>query len=353
MAVKLVTTGADLRGVIVGAGFFAAFQAEAWRRIPGVRIVAVADIDRARAQAFADQWEIPTAYGDAGDMLAGERPDFVDIVTRPESHLALATLAAEHGAHVICQKPLAPSWDLSVAVVSVCAARGVRCLVHENWRFQPWYRACRRLIDENMLGRIFYLGFCMRTGDGRGPAPYAAQPYFREMQRFLVYETGVHFLDTARYLAGNIDSVYCRTRRLNSGIRGEDFAIIQVAFAGGVEGLIDANRIAGPVPSDLAMATLRIDGDRGTLRTTGDGRLWLTEYGEPERPYIYDIPMQGYRCDSVKATQEHLAAALRSGARAETEGHDYLATVAAMFACYESADTGLPVVPRKPPRIAA
>jgi hypothetical protein len=52
------------------------------------------------------------------------------------------------------------------------------------------------------------------------------------------------------------------------------------------------------------------------------------------------------RGDSVRALQDHLAAALRSGARAECEGADYLMTTAAMFACYRSAETGQPVSPQ-------
>ena len=45
----------------------------------------------------------------------------------------------------------------------------------------------------------------MRTGDGRGPEPYQPQPYFRDMERLLVYETAVHFLDTFRFLGGEFD----------------------------------------------------------------------------------------------------------------------------------------------------
>src|SRR4051794_3013242 len=98
-----------LNGVMIGAGFFAHFQAEAWRRIDGVRIVAVADAAPGRAAAFAAQYGIPRSYTDAAAMLAREGADFADIVTRPESHRELTALAAGHVRAVICQKPMAPS----------------------------------------------------------------------------------------------------------------------------------------------------------------------------------------------------------------------------------------------------
>jgi predicted dehydrogenase len=278
-------------------------------------------------------------------MLDRERPDFVDIVTRPDSHLAIARLAANAGVHVICQKPMAPTMADAAAMISACADRGVRLLIHENWRWQPWYREIRRLVDAGVFGRIFHLGFRMRTGDGRGADAYPAQPYFREMPRLLIYETLVHFLDTFRYLAGEIDRVWCRTSRINPLIKGEDCAWIDLQFSGGCHGLIDANRISGPAPPETAFGTLTLEGERAALRMTPEGRLWLTEYGSDERQHEFTIPACGYKGDSVKAVQQHFVHCLNTGLPAESEGRDYLQTLAAVFACYESAAAGKPILP--------
>ena len=126
-----------MKGAIVGGGFFAGFHMDAWQRMPDVEIVAVVDTDAGRAKEFAEKWNIPRVYGDVREMIALERPDFVDIATRPEAHLHLTALAAEAKVHVICQKPMAPTWEESVAMVDVCRENGVRLLMHENWRWQP------------------------------------------------------------------------------------------------------------------------------------------------------------------------------------------------------------------------
>jgi D-apiose dehydrogenase len=333
-----------LIGVMIGAGYFAGFQAEAWGRIPGAQIAAVADPVPGRAEEFAARWRIPRAYTDPRSMLQAEQPDFVDIVTRPETHLELASLAAAQGCHVICQKPVAPTWEECLAMVRRCDEAGVRLLVHENWRWQPWYREIRRLLDHNVLGRPFHLGFHIRTGDGRGPEPYEVQPYFREMERFLVQETLVHFLDTARYLGGEIRTVFCRTARINPVIRGEDCALIQLDFEDGMQGVIDANRISGPLPPPLAFGTCTVEGELGSIRLSPDGRLWLTECGQDEVAHPFHTTDQGYKGDSVRACQEHLLSCLRSGLPAESEGREYLKTAAAVFACYQSAETGEAVV---------
>ncbi len=331
---------APLRGVMFGAGYFAGFQAEAWRRVEGAQITAVADPQRERAEAFAQEWGIPRTYADGAEMLEAERPDFVDIVTRPDTHLPLAELAASHGAHVICQKPMAPSWDECTAMVEGCRRAGFRLLIHENWRWQPWYREVRRLIDAGALGRPFHVGFRMRTGDGRGPEPYPVQPYFRQMERFLLFETAVHFLDTFRYLMGEISEVYCRTGRINPEIAGEDYALIQLGFRKGGHGLIDANRISGPNPPSVAFGSLRLEGETGMIRLTPDGRLWWTEYGREEKLHPFRWEERGYKGDSVFALQQHFVDCLRSGGRSETEGEEYLSTVRAVEACYQSARTG-------------
>lgn len=181
-----------LRGTIIGAGFFAGFQAEGWQRIPGVEIVAVADPRIERAREFASRFSIPRVYAEAEALLQGEQPDFVDIVTRPDSHLPLVELAASHRVQIICQKPMAPTWKECVAMVEHCQRADVRLLIHENWRWQPWYREVKKLIDGEVFGRIFHFGFCLRNGDGRGEELYTVQPYFREMPRLLIYETLVH-----------------------------------------------------------------------------------------------------------------------------------------------------------------
>jgi predicted dehydrogenase len=330
-----------MKGVMIGAGYFAQNQAEAWSRIPNAKLIAVADILPGRAEQFAQRWGIPRAYSDVVEMFEKEQPDFVDVVTRPPTHLSLVKLAAERGIHIICQKPMAPVWEECREMVNVCAEKNVRLIIHENWRWQPWYREIGRALAGGLVGRPFYAGFVMRKGDGRGSEPYPAQPYFREMERLLVYEMAVHFIDVFRFLIGELSRVYCQIGRINQVISGEDFALAQLDFKNGARGLIDANRISGSLAA--VIEKLRIEGDQGMIRLSSDGRLWLTQYGKDETPLQFAVPAQGYRGDSVKAAQEHYLACLRNREISENEGSDYLKTTAAVFACYRSAETGQPV----------
>lgn len=321
-----------LTGVMIGAGFFAEFQAEAWQRMSGVQILAVADPSPGKAAAFAAKHGIPRSYTSAEELLQNETPDFVDIATRPDSHLALTRLAAQHGRHVICQKPMAPSLEDSIAMCHACEAAGVRLMIHENWRWQPWYREALRLIQSGAIGPLRHLSFDWRTGDGNGPQPYAAQPYFHEMPRLIIFESLVHILDTFRCLAGELEITSSETRRVNPIIAGEDWAELKVRFALGATGFIHGDRHTGPVPSPVAMGSMVIEGESGTLSITPEGFIELNGQRLDFTPTTL-----GYKGDSVFATQQHFIECLRNDQPAESEGRTYLTTARLVETAYQLA----------------
>ncbi|MFK8110772.1 MAG: Gfo/Idh/MocA family protein [Rubripirellula sp.] len=216
-----------LRGAVIGAGYFSHFHYDAWSRIDNVDIVACCDIDEAKANAISSQYGIPRAFNDYRKMLDDCEVDFVDIITRPDTHLMIGSEIANRGLAMICQKPLAPTVAEARELVAVTEAAGVPFMVHENFRFQPWYREIKRLMDTGTIGSTLHtITYRNRAGDGHGVDAYLArQPYFQTMERFLIHEAGIHTIDTFRFLAGEIQRVWSRLRKLNPVISGEDTGI--------------------------------------------------------------------------------------------------------------------------------
>ena len=336
-----------LRGLGVGAGYFSPFHYEAWSRLDGAEIVAVCDPDADRAGRARAQFGIERRYADVREALDAERPDFLDVITPPSTHLELVREAADRGVHVICQKPLAPSLAEAERIVSLARDAGIRLMVHENFRFQPWHREIKRLLDAGTIGATLHgLSFRSRTGDGWGPDAYLArQPYFRAMPRLLVHETGVHFIDTFRYLGGEVRRVYAVLRRLNPVIAGEDCGLLVLEFARGGVGSWDANRYNESNAADprYTFGEFLVEGDGGTIRLAPDGTLTIQALGEPERPHPYKHERRGFAGDCVFATQRHFLECLRDGRPFETGGEDYLRTLLVQEAAYESARLRLPV----------
>jgi len=336
-----------LKGVAIGAGYFSQFHFDAWSRIDNVHLAAVCDTNSAAAAEASQTYAIPKSYCDVAKMLDRERPDFVDIITRPDSHLALVKGAVSRGIPVICQKALAPTLAESKQIVSVAEQANVPLMVHENFRFQPWYREIRRQIDAGAIGdKLHSITFRCRTGDGWPTDAYLnRQPYFREMPRLLIFETGVHFVDTFRYVAGEVSGVYASTAKLNPDIVGEDSAMVMFEFDSGATGNWDGNRFNEPSSPDarFTFGEALIEGNGGSLRLYGTGRLTLQALGKPETEIEYLFEKRGFAGDCVLATQRHFVDCLQERRAFETSGSEYLKSLAVVEAIYESAESRLPV----------
>ncbi len=334
----------QLKGVCVGAGYFSTYQYEAWQRIPEVEITAMCNRDAGRAARIMDQFDIRQHYTDFREMLETEKPDFVDIITPPGTHLEMCRTAAELGVHVICQKPLAPTFDEARQIVEHADRAPIRFMVHENFRFQPWHREIRKLLDQQVIGdRLHSLYFRMRQGDGWGDDAYLdRQPYFRDMPRLLVFETGVHFIDTFRYLGGEMESVYSILRRLNPVITGEDAGILVFHFQSGAVGVWDANRFNECNDADprYTFGEFLVEGNGGTIRLYLDGRITVQQLGQTEIPHSYHYERHNFSGDCVYTTQRHFVDCMLADRPFETSGHDYLKTLAVQEAVYASNELG-------------
>ena len=331
-----------IRVACVGAGYFSRYQVEAWRRIPDVELVAICDLNLDRARKLGEQFGVQALYDDFTRMLSAEAFEVVDLITTPETHLTLCRQAFAAGRHVICQKPLAPTLSEASKMVEVARTHRRRFMVHENFRFQPWYRKIKSLLNEGAVGeRLHRLYFRLRTGDGWSPDAYLdRQPYFRTMPRLLIYETGIHFIDTFRYLAGAVRAVYADLQRLNPVIAGEDAGLMVLDFEGGARAVWDANRYNEPTGGDprYTFGELTVEGSGGALRLYLDGRLTLQPLGGREQPVDYQHRNVNFAGDCVYATQRHLIEALRDGRPAETEGAAYLRNLVIQEAVYESSE---------------
>ncbi len=331
----------SLRIATIGAGYFSQFHHDAWTRIAGVSLTAICDADRDKAEDFAKRFAIPRVYSDAAAMLDAERPDLVDIISPPPSHLALIRLAAARGINVICQKPFCLSMAEAQTAVDESERAGIQLVVHDNFRFQPWYGEIKRRLDRSALGDLCQATFRLRPGDGQGARAYLdRQPYFQTMQRFLIHETAIHFIDTFRFLFGDVRSVFADLRRLNPVIAGEDAGLVLLEHASGVRSVFDGNRLVDHIAENrrLTMGELLVEGTAGVIRLDGDGRLFERAHGSNGETEIrYDWSKTGFGGDSVWRLQEHVVEALRAGRSAANRGREYLANLLIEEAIYASA----------------
>jgi predicted dehydrogenase len=333
----------SLQGGLIGCGYVSRFHLEAWKQVPGARLVALCDLDSDRLAGAAARIPEARCFRDAAAMFAAAPLDFVEICTRPDSHRALVELAARRGVHVLCQKPAAAVRSDFRAMIECCAAAGVRLMIHENWRFRPWNRALRRAIDAGSIGRPIRLRLAHRDTRALRPDGFADQPYFATMPRLILLEMGCHLIDTARFLFGEVQAVTATVRRFGAGHPGEDVATLSVDFASGALGLLDLSWCA---PADLARPEWALnqtvaEGTAGTLRLRADGSLeWVSPTGTIEHTPVALPAGDRVYLDGYIATQAHFIDGLRLGTEHETQASDNLKTMDVVWAGYRSAEEG-------------
>jgi predicted dehydrogenase len=189
---------------LVGAGRFGEFCVEAVRDLPGVRVVAVMDADRARAEAVA-----PTGaavYDDFDALLADPSVDIVHVGTPPFLHGSMARRAAERGKHVFVEKPLATTLEDARAAVDAAIANGVQLSIDYVLRHHPLHRLAIELARSKALGDLQQ--FALENFASSGNLPPDHWFWDRMASGGIHVEHGVHFFDLCLALVGTTpDSV--------------------------------------------------------------------------------------------------------------------------------------------------
>ncbi|MGB7754950.1 MAG: Gfo/Idh/MocA family oxidoreductase [Salinisphaera sp.] len=339
-----------LRGALVGCGFFAANQMRAWQDLPGAEIVALCDRDAGRLSAFGDTFGIEHRFDDIETLLTQMAVDFVDIAAPTPAHEMLVTAAARYGADVICQKPFAGSLETARRLIETCRERGVSLTVHENFRWQHAVRRVAELIAQGRIGRPFFGRISYRSGFD----VFANQPYLADLPRFIIQDLGIHTLDMARALFGDVERLSCETGRVNLKIRGEDTATMMLRHECGCVSVVDCSYATTLANDPFPQSLIEVDGDRGSLRLSANFRLTIhapdggatIEDVTPHWPSWSEAPWRVIQ-QSVLALQEDWIDRCRSGGEAPTCGRDNFNTLALVDAAYRSADEEAVVVPAR------
>lgn len=325
-----------LRVACLGAGYFASFHYEAWRKIERVRLVGACDKDREKAVATG-----LAAFTDLEAMLTMSRPDLLDIITPPPTHAGAIRFAIEHGVkNIICQKPFCLSLEEATAVTALAEEAEATLVVHENFRFQPWYRTIKQALESGLIGDVLQLTFRLRTGDGQGPRAYLdRQPYFQDMPKLLIHETGVHWIDTFRFLLGEPSAVYADLRKMNPVIKGEDAGYFVFDYDNGVRALFDGNRLLDHAAENCrtTLGEALIEGTGGTLFLSGDGAVTLRRFGDQTGTDLLAAKKwSGFGGDCVKNLISHVVEGVLNGKPLENRARDYLNVIAIEQAIYDS-----------------
>lgn len=333
-----------LRGGLIGCGFFAQNHLLGWQELGGVEIVAVCDVDAAKAKRAVDEFEsIVAAYADMDEMLSKEQLDFVDIVTTMDSHRQLVECAASHGVAAIVQKPFAPTMQDAQAMVAACQHSGTLLMVHENFRWQTPLRRVGDIVSSGAIGEPFFGRISFRHGN---PVGYENQPYLFEQDEYIINDVGIHLFDLARFYMGNVESLYTQVQRVNQRFKGEDVATMLLRHSNDATSIVDLSVSTHDAPDPFPQTLVRVEASKGTVTLNQGYQMIVSQNGQSElhdvSPTIYAWAEQPWAIvqESVVNIQQHWVDCLRSNQQPATSGADNLKSLELTFLAYESARKG-------------
>lgn len=329
---------------IVGTGFAGHLHAESLLATGRAEIVAAVSRREAGNVAFTDRWG-GRAYDNVTQMLAIERPQLVVVALPNRFHAEVAIAAAEHGSHVICEKPIAMSLREADAMIAACRRAGVQLLYGEELLFAPKYRRVKQLIDGGSLGSVFSISHHERH-DG----PHSN--WFFEPESAgggALLDMACHGIELCRWLKGrlpveSVNAVVGNFRHEASLV--EDHAVVTLRFAdgaiatvqgswavaGGIDERLEVIGADGSVVADLARGSAMLvhsqSGVGYAAEKAASGPGWA--HVAYEEAWHWGWPQQ----------LAHFIDCIEGRAEPDVTGVDGRATLEIVHAAYESARLG-------------
>jgi predicted dehydrogenase len=219
------------QAAIVGTGYIAAVHAAALQEL-AVEVTAVCGRTRERAEAFGRG----RAYGDLRELMESENVDAVHICTPNDVHAEQALVALEHGAHVVCEKPLTVSTEDSERLVRTAAERGLVGATCYHARSYPLVEHMRAEAEAGALGEIRFVHGRYLCDDILFPASGWRLDPARSGPSYVVGDLGTHWLDLAEHVTGLRIAEVSADFRSFAGGQLEDYAALLLRFDGGASG---------------------------------------------------------------------------------------------------------------------
>ena len=224
---------------LIGCGKVGATHARALAKLPGSRLVAVCSRSAERAHRFGQSYGVPS-YTDPDEMLDARRPDAVSICTPHPTHPNLIAVCAQHGAHVIVEKPLAADLSGCDRAIDACDVAGVKLAVISQRRLYPCVQRVRQAISDGKIGRPVLANLTVLGW--RDEAYYRSDAWRgrwdTEGGGVMMNQTP-HQIDLLQWMMGPVDEVYGQWDNVNHPyIEVEDTVVAVVRFVSGALGSV-------------------------------------------------------------------------------------------------------------------
>ncbi len=326
-----------MRVGIIGAGFMGSTHAAAWAETPA-QIAGIVAESEAAAADLAARYQT-RVYPSLAAILPDV--DVVDICTPTHLHAEMALAAAAAGKQIVCEKPLARTVEQGQAMIAACRAAGVKLLVAHVVRFFPEYALARAQVVAGQIGRPGVVR--LARGSFRPKKPLGNWFLDEAKSGGLILDLMIHDFDYARWVAGEVESVFARSVGTQHPHAPIDYGLAILRHQGGA-----LSHVAGAwaYPPPTFRTGLEIAGDGGLIEfdsaATAPIELLLRAADEGDAPDV-GLPSSPVRESPYTAQIKEFYAALAGDAPVRVTAEDGLAALQIALAAAESARSGQPV----------
>lgn len=315
--------------------------ARALTESPLTRLVGVHDSVRAWADPIVGDFDAEF-YADAENLVSLPGVDAVVVCSPTADHRRLAELAAAHGKHVLCEKPIAATLEDASAIIDACTRAGVQLQVAFVSRFLPLVQKAKAAVEAGELGEIIGM---VGGNRGRPPLPPQYPEWITDPAQAgggALIDHSVHVSDVMRHVSGREVarvSAEAGAQLWDCGV--DDLALLSLVFDGGAVASIDPSwSVPANNPWDYDFY-LRLVGTRGSFDLND-----LAESVQLVSPHWGSgLRLAGFAADADLTMIEAFAASVRAGADLApcATGRDGFRALEIALAAYESAAVHQPV----------
>jgi myo-inositol 2-dehydrogenase/D-chiro-inositol 1-dehydrogenase len=263
--------------------------------------------------------------------------DVVDVCTPTDRHSEIAVAAARAGRHVICEKPLARTEARAEAMLEACAASNVRLFPAHVVRYFPEYAAAQRIVSGGAIGDPAVLRLKRASFRPRHPAEH----WFFDRARSggLILDLMIHDFDFARWVAGEVRSVHCRSVGVARPELGVDHAFAILTHDSGAITQVTGSWGYG---GDVFRTAMEIAGSEGLIEYDSESAQpmrWYLKRTEAGEHQAVGLPGSPVAEDPYRLELRDFLRAVADGGTARVEARDGLAALRIALAADESART--------------
>lgn len=307
-----------------------------------LQLAAVCDIEPAILNAHSAQYKVP-GYATLTEMLTKEKLDMVALCSPSGLHPQQAILAAQHGVHVITEKPMATRWSDGLRMVKACDDQGVHLFVVKQNRHNTTLQLLKRAVLEKRFGKIHMVH--LNVFWSRPQSYYDQGNGWRGTWEFdggAFMNQASHYVDLLDWLIGPVEKVQAMMSTTRD-IEVEDTGVLNVKWRNGALGSMSVTMLTYPQNLEGSITIL---GDKGTVKIGGmavnEIQTWIFE---DQRDYDEDIEKTNYQTTSVYGFghplyYKNVVDVMRGRAKPETDGREGLKSLELLVAAYMSARDG-------------